>query len=461
MLCLLLIKNPTAAAASLSSSSAIIEDNDLLCVMNENGQCVVQQQHDDNDEDNDENYMTSCVDMHERCSLWADSGECLLNPAYMLSACEKSCLVCVDSFMFRDDEDNEGEDLLQRAIKFSSMDVGPSLLQSSQGWNGPVEDNVQQVIRDMERYARNEIAKPEYDDIRAQCTNTENRCALWVSQGECDKNPGFMMKSCALACRKCHQLDIFNKCAKKDDSNPPDIHTGSIDELFESGISNRWNDLDFKVVYHPDSDSDEDTSTIASQPWLISFDTVLSDEECDHIVSLGHSLGWTTRTVVPKGEIVIGRTSASAICNISQCTTDDVLSSVFEKISSIIGVPSRNMEYIELLKYSAGESYGVHHDYMPDDFWKPAGTRAISVLLFLSEVDGGGAVGFPELDWSVVTPKKGRAVVWPNVLNSNPFTRDERMFHEALPVVSGTKYSANIWIHQSDWVAQQETPGCS
>ena len=38
--------------------------------------------------------MTDCVDNHERCEYWAGTGECDINPNYMLIYCKKSCEVC-------------------------------------------------------------------------------------------------------------------------------------------------------------------------------------------------------------------------------------------------------------------------------------------------------------------------------------------------------------------------------
>ena len=57
-------------------------------------------------------------------------------------------------------------------------------------------------------------------------------------------------------------------------------------------------------------------------------------------------------------------------------------------------------------------------------------------------------------------PKAGRAVLWPSVYDSDPLKDDQRTFHEALPVVAGTKFAANGWIHMYDYVAPQSR-GCT
>ena len=46
-----------------------------------------------------------------------------------------------------------------------------------------------------------------------------------------------------------------------------------------------------------------------------------------------------------------------------------------------------------------------------------------------------------------MTPKKGRAVLWPSVYSSDPMNVDRRTRHQALPVEAGLKFGANAWIH--------------
>jgi prolyl 4-hydroxylase len=79
--------------------------------------------------------------------------------------------------------------------------------------------------------------------------------------------------------------------------------------------------------------------------------------------------------------------------------------------------------------------------------------------MYLSDVEQGGGTNFPQLDFTV-TPKKGRAVLWPSVFDSDPMKKDGRYMHQALPVVEGTKYGANGWIHMHDYLEAQ-SKGCN
>lgn len=69
-----------------------------------------------------------------------------------------------------------------------------------------------------------------------------------------------------------------------------------------------------------------------------------------------------------------------------------------------------------------------------------------------------GGTDFPELGITV-EPKKGRALLWPSVHDSDPLKDDPRMRHQALPVKEGLKFAANGWIHLFNYVDAQKK-GC-
>ena len=70
--------------------------------------------------------------------------------------------------------------------------------------------------------------------------------------------------------------------------------------------------------------------------------------------------------------------------------------------------------------------------------------------LDLKTPEGGGGTRFPGLNITI-QPKKGTALLWPNVLDSDLRRSDSRTMHEALPPTGGLKFSANLWLHQYDF----------
>ena len=115
----------------------------------------------------------------------------------------------------------------------------------------------------------------------------------------------------------------------------------------------------------------------------------------------------------------------------------------------IMQLPPNNAEHMQLLKYGNGEYYRLHHDWIPEQLDAACGPRLL-FFLYLSDVDEGGGTQFPYLNVTVM-PKRGSAVLWPHGLDSNPREKDVRTHHEAMPVIRGTKWGANYWIHGRDF----------
>lgn len=55
--------------------------------------------------------------------------------------------------------------------------------------------------------------------------------------------------------------------------------------------------------------------------------------------------------------------------------------------------------------------------------------------------------------------QRGRAALWPSVLDDDPNEKDSRTDHQAMPVIKGEKYGANAWLHQRDFKANN-LKGC-
>jgi prolyl 4-hydroxylase len=81
---------------------------------------------------------------------------------------------------------------------------------------------------------------------------------------------------------------------------------------------------------------------------------------------------------------------------------------------------------------------------------RQCGVRIFTLYFYLNDVEEGGGTNFPSLNLTV-TPKRGRAALWPSVYDHDPNLKDPRTEHAALPVTKGVKYGANAWLHQRDF----------
>ena len=223
-----------------------------------------------------------------------------------------------------------------------------------------------------------------------------------------------------------------------------------------------------------------------------------------------------------EGEISDDRTSTNAWCN-DDCKENDMVVDIFSRIEQLTGVPRDHSESLQLLKCKVlmwllmllctsrmcfislllccesvdglkkkkfethlsilfrrpstttttkktnpyafcfadevGQFYLTHHDYVIGSDKELGGPRILTAFMYLSDVEEGGETRFDWADNLVVKPKAGRLALWPSVLNDDPSQIDERTQHEAMPVVRGTKYGANAWLHLRNWDTASEM-GC-
>ena len=122
-------------------------------------------------------------------------------------------------------------------------------------------------------------------------------------------------------------------------------------------------------------------------------------------------------------------------------------------LGNATGVPLANSEHVQVLQYDPGDFYRQHHDQNAHPH-SPWGPRLYTFFQYLSDVPGGGGTRFTELNLTVEA-KRGRALMWPSVYDSDPsairFQSDHRTQHEALTVTKGQKFAANMWLHQFDF----------
>ena len=106
-----------------------------------------------------------------------------------------------------------------------------------------------------------------------------------------------------------------------------------------------------------------------------------------------------------------------------------------------------------------GQYYHTHHDEsgdLHDDKFNKSGPRILTFFLYLNDVEEGGETRFSDLMGDGtnihldVSPKRGRALLWPSMLNEDLLAYDTRTYHAALEVKKGVKYGANAWLHVRD-----------
>ena len=126
------------------------------------------------------------------------------------------------------------------------------------------------------------------------------------------------------------------------------------------------------------------------------------------------------------------------------------MSKLGARLRRIVGIPETHTEFAQILRYREGGYYRRHHDQW-SLHWTPQGVRLFTLFVYLSTTgDGleGGGTAFHNLSVTV-EPKLGRGLLWPNYADDG-WRVERETFHEALPVVGGTKFAFNLWFYQHD-----------
>ncbi|XP_010766978.1 prolyl 4-hydroxylase subunit alpha-2-like [Notothenia coriiceps] len=203
-------------------------------------------------------------------------------------------------------------------------------------------------------------------------------------------------------------------------------------------------------------------------PRIVRYLDVLSHEETERIKQLAKPRLARATVRDPKTGVLTTanyRVSKSAWLEEED---DPVIARVNQRIEDLTGLEVDTAELLQVANYGVGGQYEPHYDFSrppfdknPDgnrlatflnykdepDAFKRLGTgnRVATFLNYMSDVEAGGATVFPDFG-AAIWPRKGTAVFWYNLFKSGE--GDYRTRHAACPVLVGSKWVSNKWIHE-------------
>ncbi|MCF9034620.1 2OG-Fe(II) oxygenase [Acinetobacter nectaris] len=185
-------------------------------------------------------------------------------------------------------------------------------------------------------------------------------------------------------------------------------------------------------------------------PKVVVFHNVLTAQECDEIILLSQAKIKQSRVVDPEtGKHVLNPNRTSEGTYFKLCE-NELFTSIDHRLAQLINVPLEHGEGCQILKYGTGGEYRPHYDYFDPNKKGTAETLALSgqristIIMYLNDVDEGGATYFPELGIHIM-PIKGSAVYF-EYYNPETKTLDPRSLHAGMPVIKGTKWIMTKWV---------------
>lgn len=138
------------------------------------------------------------------------------------------------------------------------------------------------------------------------------------------------------------------------------------------------------------------------------------------------------------------RTSYSGNFNPS----DPLVKTISARIDKALGLPAQLGETMQGQRYMAGQQFKPHHDFFhtTESYWpgekKRGGQRSWTAMLYLNQVEAGGATAFVNVGIQV-PPKPGVLLTWNNA--SPDGVPNEDTLHAGTPVQQGVKYVITKW----------------
>lgn len=190
------------------------------------------------------------------------------------------------------------------------------------------------------------------------------------------------------------------------------------------------------------------------KPYVVVLENFLSLEECQTLINVTENKFEDARVIDPEtGQFVQhqARTSMNAAFIRGE---NEIVRTIEQRIAETINWDVDRGEGMQVLRYQIGGEYKAHYDFF--DANKVGGQKNMAVggqrvgtfLMYLSDVEAGGATRFPNMSFEV-RPKAGMALYFGDVLASG--LPDEKTLHSSVPVVEGVKYIATKWLREKTY----------
>lgn len=173
------------------------------------------------------------------------------------------------------------------------------------------------------------------------------------------------------------------------------------------------------------------------EPRIMRYHDIISDKETEILKNI-------SRPQLSRSEVLIEQEGTVSNYRVSQSVfldeDDMVVVRVNQRIADATGLSMETAEPLHVQNYGIGGRYEPHYDA-----WDNQDERIATFLIYMSDVEIGGATVFPKVGVAL-QPKKGSAVLWYNLHKNGDV--DLRTEHAGCPVLVGNKWVANKWIHE-------------
>eukprot|EP00933_Yihiella_yeosuensis_P062992 TRINITY_DN66020_c0_g1_i1.p1 TRINITY_DN66020_c0_g1~~TRINITY_DN66020_c0_g1_i1.p1 ORF type:complete len:271 (-),score=29.97 TRINITY_DN66020_c0_g1_i1:739-1452(-) len=204
------------------------------------------------------------------------------------------------------------------------------------------------------------------------------------------------------------------------------------------------------MTIHADSDGPRSLELISLSPGppiaprLFLIRDLLTHLECLHIIAEAEpTLRDSTTGAGANITLSKIRTSKSTFLKWGRTK---ILDNILRRCAGALNVTEESLrqggEELQVVRYELEEEYSRHYDAGRDGY-----NRLATLLILLHEPEEGGQTAFPLAyeDGLQVTLSQGSALLFYSQLPDGNI--DKLSLHAGLPVIQGTKWVCNLWLH--------------
>jgi prolyl 4-hydroxylase len=175
----------------------------------------------------------------------------------------------------------------------------------------------------------------------------------------------------------------------------------------------------------------------------------LPDPLCDDLMRLIDTNRRPSTIADPNGDQYF-RTSESCDLDAGEPSVQEVEA----RLAALTGIDPAHGEPIQGQRYEAGQEFKAHTDYFEPDgqdftrYCSVAGQRTWTFMVYLNDVDAGGATRFRLID-KTFRPRRRMLVGWNN--HRPDGTLNPATLHHAMKVRKGLKYVITKWYRERPW----------
>jgi len=200
-----------------------------------------------------------------------------------------------------------------------------------------------------------------------------------------------------------------------------------------------------KLDSNGDASAEFQARQLSDRPHALLFERLLEPRECAYLIESARELFEPSMVYDLSHQRVRDTIRTSDGATLNWLIEDPAIHALNRRIAQATATPYENGEALQVLRYSPGQQYHPHFDWVD----AAANQRIWTALVYLNDGYEGGATAF------VRTGLEVRGRTGDMLLFSNADADghgDPLAEHAGLAVTAGTKYLATRWIREARWI---------